>query len=193
MGKANEQVATRPHVERTVAEGLSKDAGRAVVRLDPDDMQRLDVEIGDIVAVTGGRRAVAKVVPMHANRRGTGVVQLDGVLRHNADSALGDTVRLAPTEIRPAAQVTLRPEGGMPTDQDLDYLGRLADGLPVQQGDRLRVTLFGSEWIDFVVESTRPGEGRSDSCANAAHRAARADAGRLVYDRSAAPPQAPHV
>ena len=158
MEEANEQVATRPNVERTVAEGLSKDAGRAVVRLDPDDMQRLDVEIGDIVAVTGGRRAVAKVVPMHVNRRGTGVVQLDGVLRHNADSALGDTVRLAPTEIRPAAQVTLRPEGGMPTDQDLDYLGRLADGLPVQQGDRLRVTLFGSEWIDFVVESTRPGQ-----------------------------------
>ena len=158
MDESNEQIATRPHVERTVAEGLSKDAGRAVVRLDPDDMQRLGVEIGDIVAVTGERRAVAKVVPMHAERRGTGVVQLDGVLRHNADTALGDTVRLAPTEIRPAAQVTLRPEGGMPTDQDLDYLGRLADGLPVQQGDRLRVTLFGSEWIDFVVESTRPGE-----------------------------------
>ncbi len=158
MDESNEQVVARPHVERTVAEGLSKDARRAVVRLDPDDMQRLGVEIGDIVAVTGERRAVAKVVPMHADRRGTGVVQLDGVLRHNADTALGNTVRLAPTEIRPAAQVTLRPEGGMPTDQDLDYLGRLADGLPVQQGDRLRVTLFGSEWIDFVVESTRPGE-----------------------------------
>lgn len=158
MMEPDDVTADRAHVKRTVAESLSKDAGRAVVRLDPADMKRLGVDIGDIVAVEGSRLAVAKVVPMHADRRGTDVVQLDGVLRHNAGASLGDAVRIFTAEVRPAAKVTLRPEGGMPSDQDLDYLGRLSDGLPVQPGDRLRVTLFGSDWIDFVVESTQPSE-----------------------------------
>ena len=145
-----------PPLKRSVAEGLSKDAGRAVARVDPADLDRLGLSIGDTIRVAGERAAVAKALPMHPERRGEGVVQLDGVLRHNARVGLGDSVELEPVDVPPADRVVLRPDGGMPSDQDLDYLGRLADGLPVQPGDRVRVTLFGSRWIDFTAASTRP-------------------------------------
>ena len=36
-----------------VQEALAKDVGRAIVRIDPEDMRVLAVEVGDIVAVEG--------------------------------------------------------------------------------------------------------------------------------------------
>jgi transitional endoplasmic reticulum ATPase len=147
---------TTAPLTRTVAEGLRKDAGRAVVRLDPADLGALGLAIGDTVAVEGERRAVAKALPLHPDRRGQGLVQLDGVLRANARVGLGDAVALAPLAVPDAARVVLQPVAAGPSDQDLGDLGRRVDGLPVQPGDRLRVTLLGSRRLEFTVQQTRP-------------------------------------
>jgi len=37
-----------------------------------------------------------------------------------------------------------------------ERLGGLLDGLPVIAGDRVRATLFGNRYADFLVESTQP-------------------------------------
>ena len=50
----------------------------------------------------------------------------------------------------------LAPANVRPSERDLDYIGSLLDGLPVQAGNRIRATLFGSQWADFRVESTTP-------------------------------------
>ena len=39
-----------------VIEALSKDVGRAYARMGPEDLARLDIEVGDIVEVTTARR-----------------------------------------------------------------------------------------------------------------------------------------
>ncbi|MBZ0096765.1 MAG: hypothetical protein K8H75_15530, partial [Sulfuricella sp.] len=44
-----------------VTEALGKDVGRALVRMDPADIQALGAEIGDIVEIVGKRRTVCKV------------------------------------------------------------------------------------------------------------------------------------
>ena len=36
-----------------VAEALPRDAGRALVRIDPQDLERLGAEIGDVVELVG--------------------------------------------------------------------------------------------------------------------------------------------
>ena len=41
-------------------------------------------------------------------------------------------------------------------DRDLEYIGRLLDGIPVVQDDRIRATLFGTRSADFKVVSTSP-------------------------------------
>ena len=60
------------------------------------------------------------------------------------------------TSCRPAERVVLAPANVRPAERDLDYIGSLLDGLPVQEGNRIRATLFGSRWADFRVESTIP-------------------------------------
>ncbi len=41
-----------------VAEALSKDVGRAMARMGPEDLERLGVAIGDLVEVAGKRQTI---------------------------------------------------------------------------------------------------------------------------------------
>jgi transitional endoplasmic reticulum ATPase len=43
-------------------------------------------------------------------------------------------------------------------EKDLEYMGKLLDGLPLVAGDRIRATLFGSRYQDYIVISTIPRE-----------------------------------
>ena len=62
-----------------VAEALSKDVGRAIARLDPDDMRRLGIGVGDALRIQGKRATVCRAMPTHKDQRGRGCVQIDGV------------------------------------------------------------------------------------------------------------------
>ena len=48
-----------------VTEALSKDVGRAFARMGPEDLERLQVAIGDIVEVAGKRTTVCKAMPAY--------------------------------------------------------------------------------------------------------------------------------
>jgi len=52
--------------------------------------------------------------------------------------------------------VVLVPVNISPDKRDLDYIGSLLDGLPIQAGDAIRATLFGSRTANFKIESTVP-------------------------------------
>ncbi len=148
----------RPGVTLRVAEGLPKDAGRGIARLDPSDMARVDVKIGDVVAVTGTRDAVLKVVPVYPDDRGNEIVQIDGIARENAGAGLDERVEVRKAQCEVARSVTLSMIGAPRLSQARDgsYIGRLLDGMVVQTGDRVRVNLFGSRPQDFQVEGTTP-------------------------------------
>jgi transitional endoplasmic reticulum ATPase len=139
----------------TVAEAPRKDAGRGMVRIAPTDLEALGVEIGDIVALEGDRRALAKALPLPPDARGGHHVQMDGVLRENAGVGVHGAVEVHPIEAPPARRVVLQPLDAALSDRDLDDLGRRIDGRPVQPGHRVRVALLGDA-ADFRVETARP-------------------------------------
>lgn len=155
MVKANGTV-TGPTVDLKVAEALNKDVGRGFARLDPDVMSDLGIRTGDTVRVTGKRATICRAMPTYREARGTGVVQVDGITRHNTGAAVDETVRVEPVACKPAERVTLAPTGARPTERDMQYIGSRVDGLPVTTGDSVRVALFGSRSSDFIVESTQP-------------------------------------
>ncbi len=142
-----------------VAEGMAKDVGRGVVRLDPEDMAALGAEVGDILQVKGKRATVAKLMPAHKEMRGNHLIQMDGILRDNAQVGLDEKVTVRKVEHQPADQVTLAPlEADRPLgkERDSQYIGRLLEGIPLVQGDRIRATLFGSRYQDFTVTEALP-------------------------------------
>jgi transitional endoplasmic reticulum ATPase len=139
-----------------VTEALGKDMGRAFARMDPEDLQRLGVALGEIVEVTGKRTTVCKAMPAYKEQRRQSRIQIDGLARENAGAALDEVVRVRKVASRSADRVGLAPTTITPADRDLKYIGSLLDGLPVLEGSRVRATLFGSRWTDFKVESTVP-------------------------------------
>jgi transitional endoplasmic reticulum ATPase len=142
-----------------VAEALPKDVGRGVARIDPEEMARLGVGVGDLVIIEGKRKSAAKLLPTFSELRGKGLVQIDGVLRENAKASLDEKVKIHLAASEPARMITLKSLsrlGVVGEAGETRYLGKLVEGLPITQGDKVRVTLFGSRTRDFTVLQTSP-------------------------------------
>jgi len=141
-----------------VAEAKPRDVGRGIARMDPKDFERLGCEVGDVVQIEGKRKTVVKVMPAYAEERGKGIVQVDGIVRENAQIGLDEKTTIEKVSYKPAERVTLSPIviGGLRGEKDTQYIGRLLEGLPLIAGDRVRATLFGARSCDFKVLDTIP-------------------------------------
>ena len=144
-------------IKLKVVEALPKDIGRAYARLDPSEMSQLGLSVGDIVQLTSKKGfGVAKIMPTYPDMRNQGIVQLDGLTRRNAGLSLDEKAAIQVMACKQATRITLIPTSIKPSARDLEYIGSLLDGLPVQKGDLVRVNLFGSRSTEFKVESTAP-------------------------------------
>ncbi|MFI0434707.1 MAG: CDC48 family AAA ATPase [Parachlamydiaceae bacterium] len=139
-----------------VAEALSKDVGRSLARIDLEDQKRLGIAIGDIIEISGKGKTCCRVMPAHKESRGLSCIQLDGLSRDNADIAIGEPVMIKKVICPSAESVSLAPINSEQLDRDLKYIGTLLDGLPVLENNRIRATLFGNRFIEFLVEKTVP-------------------------------------
>ncbi|TLD40086.1 MAG: Cell division protein FtsH [Candidatus Jettenia ecosi] len=139
-----------------VAEAVRKDVGRGLARIDPADIEKLHATVGDIVEIVGKRSTVAKIMPTFKEERGMSKIQIDGLTRGNAQISLDEKILVRKISWNPANNVVLVPVNATNLDRDSKYIGSLLDGLPVLAGDRIRATLFGSRFSDFIVESTTP-------------------------------------
>lgn len=143
----------------SVAEALPKDVGRAIARMDPEDMSLIGIQVGDIVQVVGKRATAAKTMPAYPEDRGKGALRLDGIVRENAQTSLGEQVQVRGTTFEEGAVVVLIPATSSKAfvpGKDANYLGRVLEGLPLTQGDRVRATLFGSRYQEFSVADMSP-------------------------------------
>ena len=92
-----------------VKEALSKDVGRAIARIDPEDMKQLGLEVGDIIEIIGKSKTPAKTMPCYAEDRGKKILQIDGISRENASLGLDDKAKVRKIDSRPANKITLAP------------------------------------------------------------------------------------
>jgi transitional endoplasmic reticulum ATPase len=144
-----------------VLEAEPGDAGRGIARMDPDDMMRLAVDAGDIVSIAGAGRkeAAAKILPAHMEYRGRSGIQLDGIGRENAGAGIDDRVTVKKSPYNRARIITLSPAdniGGTDAEWDAGHISRLLEGLPVMEGNLVRLALFGTGTVNFTVARTSP-------------------------------------
>jgi len=144
-----------------VAEARSRDVGRGIVRMDPKDFEGLGCEVGDVVGIFGKRMTAAKVMPAYIEDRNKGIIQIDGVIRENAQIGLDEKATIEKVDHEPAKKITLSPVtiSGLRGEKDTRYIGRLLEGLPLVVGDRVRATLFGSKSCDFKILAATPKKG----------------------------------
>ena len=147
------------HLTLKVKESSPKDVGRAIARIDPEDMKDLKLEVGDIIEINGKRKTPAKIMPCYAEDRGKKIIQIDGISRENAQIGLDEKVKINRIDSKPANKITLSPltiSSLLQRDNDTKYIGSLIEGLPALSGDKIRATFFGSRSCDFKVVDTIP-------------------------------------
>ncbi|MEK6713807.1 MAG: CDC48 family AAA ATPase, partial [Nitrospirota bacterium] len=140
-------------------ETLPKDVGRAIARIDPEDMKELGIEVGEIIEIEGKRKTPVKIMPCYAEERGKKIIQIDGITRENAKAGVDEKVTIKKVGHRPARRVTLSPltlSVLLQKEKDTKYIGSLIEGLPLVSGDKVRAPLFGTRSSDFIVEETIP-------------------------------------
>ena len=142
-----------------IVEALAKDAGRNIARIDPADIERLGVAIGDTVEICGKRATVARVMPAFMDQRGKAFVQVDGIVRENAQAGIDETIHVRKIATAPARALVLTPMGRTAVRTGAghaSYIARLLEGRPVTAGDRVRIDLLGTQAQDYLVVETQP-------------------------------------
>lgn len=143
-----------------VAEAGGHDVGRGIARLDPKDMEKIEASVGDIIAIKGKKKTVAKLMPAYMEDRGKGIIQIDGIIRENGQIGLDEKSRVEKVNYMPATKIILAPMtiSSLGGKRDTKYIGRILEGLPLVTGDRVRANLFGTRSCDFRVVDTVPKE-----------------------------------
>src|SRR5437867_4403312 len=139
-----------------VAEAKPADAGRGIVRLDPEVMKILELKEGDIVLIEGAKSTAAGVrrgYPEDANR---GVIRMDGMQRRNAGVGIDDKVGLRKALARPAEKVSLAPTEPIRIMGGEQYMAQVLQGRAITRGDVISVSVMGRKF-EFVVTSFAPG------------------------------------
>lgn len=121
-----------------VAEALQDDAYKGIARIDAETMRDMGVKRGDIILIKGQKETVAIVDRAYPADVGEGIIRIDGILRRNAKTGVGETVTVKKAEIKEAKKILIAPaQKGIMVQADAETLRGGLLGRAVVKGDIL--------------------------------------------------------
>ncbi|MBI5391615.1 ATPase, partial [Candidatus Woesearchaeota archaeon] len=127
-----------PEVKLQVREALQEEAYRGIVRIDSQTMRDIGVRPGDVVEIEGTRKTVGVVDRAYPTDVGQAVIRMDGVMRRNSRTSLGEYVLVRRAEVREARHITLAPaQSGLTIQADPLIFKRGLLGRAVVKGDQV--------------------------------------------------------
>lgn len=92
-----------------VNDALKEDAGRGVIRMDPEIERLLNLRTGDVIEINyaaTNKKTAGLVYPGRREDKGTNIIRLDPSLRRNINVSLEDIVEIRKIDAALAKQVT---------------------------------------------------------------------------------------
>nr|MBI4156192.1 CDC48 family AAA ATPase [Candidatus Woesearchaeota archaeon] len=145
-------------VKLKVLEAFQEEAYKGIVRIDSQTMKDINVHPGDIVEIEGNRITVAVADRSYPTDIGQSVIRMDGIIRRNAKTGIGEAVKVRRAEIKEAKNITIAPvQEGVTIQADPYIFKRGLLGRPVVKGDvvamggarRRRRTMTGSPFEEI--------------------------------------------
>ena len=81
-------------IELKVIEAMQEDAYKGIARIDSETMKEIGVHRGDIIYIEGNRKTIAIVDRAYPADVGEGLIRIDGILRRNAKTGIGENVKI---------------------------------------------------------------------------------------------------
>jgi len=127
---------TKKIIQLKVVESLQDDAYKGIARIDADLMRELDLKRGDVILIKGNRETVAIVDRSYPADVGEGIIRIDGILRKNAKTGIGEVVSISKAEIKEAKKIMIAPaQKGIMVQGDPQGLRNGLLGRTVVKGD----------------------------------------------------------
>ena len=127
---------TKKQIQLKVVEALQDDAYKGVARLDFELMRELDIRMGDVILIKGNRETVAIADRAYPADVGEGIIRIDGILRRNAKTGIGDVVSVSKAEVKDAKKIMIAPaQKGIMVQGDPEGLKKGLLGRAVVKGD----------------------------------------------------------
>jgi transitional endoplasmic reticulum ATPase len=149
-----------------VMEALQEEAYKGIVRMDSETMHGLQVHAGDVIEIEGNRKTVGIVDRAYPTDIGQSIIRMDGILRRNAKTGIGENVVVRKIEIKEAKTITIAPaQKGITVKADPILFKRGLLGRAVVNGDiivpggstRRKSVLSDSPFFDDVFSMFEEG------------------------------------
>jgi len=139
-----------------IAEALQRHVGKGIAVVDPKVVEDNNWETGEILELVGNRKSHVKLWPGSIDDYGTGIIKIDGIMRHNIGAGIGEKVSVKKVNAVQADQVTLSPIEKLSAEGLQEYMQVNYIGHVLTTGDTLIVTTQLGGKTQLVVTNTVP-------------------------------------
>jgi transitional endoplasmic reticulum ATPase len=129
-------MADKKEIQLKVVEAQQDDAYKGIARVDGEVMRELGIRRGDVIIIKGGRETVAIADRAYPADVGEGIIRIDGILRKNAKTGIGEAVKISKAEIKEAKKLIIAPaQKNIMVQAEPENLRRGLLGRAVVKGD----------------------------------------------------------
>jgi len=136
-----------------VKDAFKEDAGRGIVRIDPEVISELDLKIGDIIRINHpiiNKKTVAILSTGRSEDKGVYVIRMDPSLRRNLEASIDDLVEIKKIDASPAKSITFAGLNSSLVPRDPQALARKLENRVITMGDNLSFYAMAHR-IDLAV------------------------------------------
>jgi transitional endoplasmic reticulum ATPase len=129
-------MADKKSVQLKVVEAQQDDAYKGIARIDGEVMRELGIRRGEVLLIKGNRETVAIADRAYPADVGEGIIRIDGILRRNSKTGIGEIVYVSKPEVKEAKKIIIAPaQKNIMVQAEPENLKRGLLGRPVVKGD----------------------------------------------------------
>ncbi|MFX1273700.1 MAG: AAA family ATPase [Promethearchaeota archaeon] len=136
-----------------IKDAFKEDAGRGIVRIDPEIIKELNFKSGDVIEIIHpivNKKTAAVLMTGKSEDANTNIIRIDPSLRRNLNASIDDYVEIRKIEAILADNLILSGLDQSYIIRDIQQLTRILDSRVVTKGDSLSFYAMGRR-IDLVI------------------------------------------
>ncbi|MFX1571244.1 MAG: CDC48 family AAA ATPase [Promethearchaeota archaeon] len=146
------------NVTLRVQKAKKRDIGRNIIRIDPNTMEKLNIQTGDVIEVIGKKQSAGIAWPSYPQDNGLGIVRVDSRLQKNTGTRIDDTLEIRKVKAEVAQNVVLAPSSVKIRNNPRfeSFVKRKLNNYPITVDDYIFISIGISREITFKVINVRP-------------------------------------